>query len=125
MGIQTEFLETDQLHDEIQYLVDLLISLDVQQVLVLYGVGCTTEQLYDPIPVPVSDLATFIQASIDHGIFHLGDDDLYVEAVTPPCQFLLCHEHDLHLESADQELLRKVEAAWIHRGYTVVPSTDT
>ena len=119
MGIQTGHLQTDQLRQEIQYLVAFLTDHNVQQVQVLYGVGCTTEQLYAPIPVAVPYLATFIHMSIDSGIYHLGDDDLYVGAAAPACQFLLCHEHDLHLEAADEDILRSVEAAWRQRGYAV------
>ncbi len=124
VGIRTGFLETDQLRQEIQYMVDFLTGYNVQHVQVLYGVGCATDQLYEPIPVVVLALPTFIQTSIDHGIYHLGDDDLYVESASPSCQFLLCHEHDLHVEAVDAEVLRTIKAAWKQRGYAIFAHND-
>lgn len=119
MGIQTGVLENEQLRQEIQHMVDFLRGHNVQQVQVFYGVGCTTEHLYEPIPLAVSNLATFIQVSIDTGIYHLGDDDLSIETASPACQFLLCHERDLHFEAVDEDIVRSVEAAWKQRGYAI------
>jgi hypothetical protein len=68
------------------------------------------------------NLKGYIAKLEQQGIFRLGSSDLWIEAAENKAKYLLCHESDMHFQSSDVELIRRVIRRWLHQGYPLYVS---
>jgi len=112
-------LSVAQLLDEVPEIVKLLESSGIDRLLVEYGWGCKLEpgQLWQDIEIPLPELAAFIEASIQQGIYSPGQADLVVQDRDRTFECLFCHESDIHLETEDMSMIEHVNKRWMDKGY--------
>ena len=116
MTIGTAPLTPEATWQEIHALVIFLAEQGIDQVAITYGWGCTAGDVQQPIVVPLAALVGFLHKSIAQGIYHLGEDNLYIESGDPYIKITLCHEADIHFEAANTVLEARQRAAWESRG---------
>ncbi len=119
MEYRTAILIKPQLEQEIIFILHFLESNNKHNLNVSFGWGCSLDDdaLYQPKPLPLSGLSTFIAQSAASGIFSLGEGDFSIESQDGEISFLLCHESDIHVTAKKSELAQKVAAEWKARGY--------
>ena len=100
-------------------IVKLLQSSGVDRLLVEYGSGCKLEpgQLWQDIEIPLPELAAFIEASIQQGIYSPGQADLVVQDRDRTFECLFCHESDIHLMTDNDGLIAEATKRWMDKGY--------
>lgn len=123
MTIGTEPLTPEATWRELDMLIGFMQSLGIEQVAVTYGWGCRAEGIEQPVAVPLDELVSLLQKSIAQGIYHLGEDNLDIEASDPSLQITLCHEADIHFKAADQTLEARLRSEWQDRGVRVWPAS--
>jgi hypothetical protein len=98
--------------------VEVLRSAGMSEVLVAYGFGCDCpdEQLYQDVPAP--RLLPFMAEGERLDYYRIGKDNLHVKDGTGRCEFLLCHESDIHFISEDAELVERLKGIWLAAGFT-------
>lgn len=121
MTIGTAPLTPEATWREIDALVTFLTSLGVTQVTITYGWGCHAEGMEQSTIVPLSELVVFLQQTIAQGIYHLGEDNLYISADDPTLTITLCHDQDIHFEAASKSLEARLRGEWESRGHRVWP----
>jgi hypothetical protein len=118
--------------------VDYLRSNGIPEILVAFGWGCDCpdDQLYQDVSMPLERLQPFIAESEAADYYRVANDNLHVKDPAGRCEFLLCHESDIHLITDDDGLLKQMESIWLANGYKdvyakrgadwqkVVPVTD-
>src|SRR5688572_4046849 len=128
MTIGTAPLTLTAAWQEIDALVAFLAGLDIHQVAITYGWGCNARSIEQPVTVPTTALVEFLHKSIAQGIYHLGEDNLYIEANfgahaveerTVTLKIKLCHEADIHFETTDTAIEARLQAEWQNRGLRV------
>jgi len=102
--------------------VEFLSSNGIREILVAYGWGCDCpdDQLYQDICMPLERLQPFIAESEAADYYRVAKDNLHVKDPARRCEFLLCHESDIHLITDDNGLLKQMESIWRANGYTDV-----
>ena len=112
-------LSVAQLLEEVPELVKLLQSSGIDRLLVEYGWGCKLEpgQLWQDIEIPLPELAAFIEASIQQGIYSPGQADLVVQDRDRTFECLFCHESDIHLMTENDGLIAEATKRWMDKGY--------
>ncbi len=118
MELRTKTLDLPVLAKQLDSIVELCARFSPETVVVLYGWACNldTPDLWQKMPTPTAALRTFIRASMERGVYDLGESDLYIQDTDESFRFLLCHESDIHFRSLDQTLVDIVEAAWQDAG---------
>ena len=108
-----------QLLDEVSEIVKLLQASGIDHLFVEYGSGCKLEsgQLWQDIAIRLPELISFIQTSIEQGIYSPGQADLVVQDRDRTFECLLCHESDIHLASQDGVLIAEATRRWMDKGY--------
>jgi len=95
-------------------IAELWARFSPETVVVLYGWACNLDvpDLWQEMPTPTPALRAFIRASMERGVYDLGESDLYNQDPHESFRSLLCHESDIHFRSTDESLVNIVEAAW-------------
>ena len=117
MKIITSILNLKQLEDNIDYIINFFKANKQENIIIMYGWDCETDQQYVDIKKNINNLKKFIKNSHEKKIFNLGKSDLYITAKNKKSEFLLCHESDIHFESKDLNLVKRVKNYWIKKGY--------
>lgn len=99
--------------------VDFLQLHGIREILVAYGWGCDCpdDQLYQDVSMPLERLQPFITESEAADYYRVAKDNLHVKDPAGRCEFLLGHESDIHLITADDELLKQMQSIWLANGY--------
>jgi len=99
--------------------VDFLRSNGIGEILVAYGWGCDCpdDQLYQDVSMPLERLQPFIAESETADFYRVAKDNLHVKDPAGRCEFLLCHESDIHLITDDAGLFKQMESIWLANGY--------
>jgi hypothetical protein len=115
-------LDGAQVQQEIPFLCSIVRSGCCERIGVMYGVGCRIEwgELWGEkkIQIQTAYLDEWIADSIRRGVYSPGDSDLFIfdhDRLT----VRLCHESDIHVDSAEPELNRKCTTRWIEKGFRV------
>ena len=116
-------LDGSQVRQEITFICFLVATGDDPDLGLMYGVGChiQADELWKEVRIPRSSLPDWINRSIQAGIYRPGESDLFIcdgERVT----VRLCHESDIHIETADPTLVRQCVDRWLRRMYRVMRS---
>ena len=80
------------------------------------------DQLWRPTEIGTLELDVFVRHSEQEGIFKFGRCDLHIEDQHKKLEFRLCHESDIHFESAERPLVDQVIALWQSKGFTLYVS---
>ena len=124
MTIGTMPLTATATWHEINTLISFMMSLSIVKVTVTYGWGCQASDIEQPVVVPLDALVELLHNNIAQAIYHLGEDNLYIEtfeAADPALKITLCHDADIHVEARDAALEAQLRAAWEGRGIRVWP----
>jgi hypothetical protein len=99
--------------------VDFLRSKGIREILVAYGWGCDCpdDQLYQDVSMPLDRLQPFIAESEAANYYRVSKDNLHVKDPAGRCEFLLCHESDIHLITDDDGLFKEMQSIWLANGY--------
>jgi hypothetical protein len=119
MTIGTAPLTTEATWREIDAIINFLAALGIEQVAITYGWGCKADGVNQPVIVPLTRLTELLHNNIAQGIYHLGEDNLYIGADQPTLTFTLCHDADIHFEAADKSLETRLREEWQTRGHLV------
>jgi hypothetical protein len=119
MTFVTSPLTRTQLLEEIPQIVGWLQSNGIDNLIIEYGSGCKLEPelLWRDIEVRRADLVSFIQNSIEQGIYSPGQADLVVQDRDHRFECLFCHESDIHLATDDESILTQAAQRWLDKGY--------
>ncbi|MBZ5595036.1 MAG: hypothetical protein LAP39_22565 [Acidobacteriia bacterium] len=119
MTFVTSPLTPTQLLDEIPQIVGWLQSNGIDNLVIEYGSGCKLdpELLWRDIEVRRADLVSFIQSSIEQGIYSPGEADLVVQDRDRTFECLFCHESDIHLATDHESILTQAAQRWLDKGY--------
>lgn len=84
-----------------------------------YGWGCDLdmENMYQEVPLPLSELRAWLAQSTETGIFTFGESDLHIESCDREVEIELCHECDIHLTTDNEGLAQEVASEWAKRGF--------
>jgi hypothetical protein len=121
MTIGTASLTPEATWSEIDALILFLGSLGVKEVGVTYGWGCNAEEIEQPVSVPLAGLLALLAKNIAQGVYHLGDDNLYIGSDNPVLKITLCQDADIHFEAEETHLEVRVRQEWEGRGHRVWP----
>ena len=112
-------LTLTQLLEEVPEIVKLLQSSGIEQLVIEYGWGCKLEpeRLWQDIEVRALDLVTFIQDSIDKGIYPAGQADMVLRDRDGNFELLFCRDSDIHLMTDDDVILAEATKRWMDKGY--------
>ena len=121
MEVITQRLDGAALVQYLRLVADLCVALDPSGLDVSYGWACDLEidELYRDHRIESHGLLDFVEDSTRRGAFTLGESDLHIRGAGIDFEFMLCHESDIHFESADPELVRRVASAWKATGLSV------
>lgn len=122
MTIGTAPLTPDVRWQELDALVGFLAALGVTEVAITYGWGCTPFGDERTPTIPLAQLIQLLQNNIAQGIYHLGEDNLFIGASNPAQKITLCHDADIHFD-ADPNLEARLRGEWEARGHCVWPTT--
>lgn len=118
MEIASGYMKPEQVLEEVQEIVSLFQSLQIQDLIIFYGFGCECdiEEQYQDIAVKTDVLLDFLSQSMARGIYCFGDADFYIESRPRGIQFLLCHEGDVHIETENRQVANHFHARWSAKG---------
>ena len=107
-------LDLPDLADQLDVICEFCSEFAPESTVALYGWGCRLEtpELWREMPTPTSALRGFIRASVERGVYELGESDLFLQDEAKSFEFLLCHESDLHFKTEVEEWLQRVESRW-------------
>jgi hypothetical protein len=116
--VRTEPLSLDELRGSAPEMTESLRSTGHNSVDVTYGFGCNlpVDELWRPARIDSMQLATFIERSVEEGVFEFGAGDLHIEDPQGTLEFRLCHESDIHFGSDDPKLVELVINLWKQNG---------
>lgn len=119
MTFVTSPLTPTQLLEEIPQIAGWLQSNGIDNLVVEYGSGCKLEPklLWQDIEVRLADLVSFVQSSIEQGIYSPGQADLVVHDRDRTVECLFCHESDIHLATDHESILTQAAQRWLDKGY--------
>jgi hypothetical protein len=106
----TEYLSTDQMHAALLALPRVLQALLGEHTIIAsYGWAAKIhgDLRYKPMRDDTRWLQYLIEDSIEQRIIIPGASDFHFEVPEGRLDLLFCHECDLHLDGADDELLRR------------------
>lgn len=117
MELVTGVLDSFEYKQEIAFICRFLKRFDIHTVNILLAFGCDLEQSILPIgsdiPIPTSQLVSFLNGHEAKGIFRLGASDIYIkEDIRGIVEFYLCDENDIHCYSDDAELTQVISSRW-------------
>ena len=115
--VRTESLAGSQLQDGVLEIVGLLRSWALDRVDLSYGWGCNLpmDKLWRPQQIDAAQLGAFVEQSVAEGTFRFGQCDLHIEDLRRTLKFTICHESDIHFESAARELVDEIVSRWLVR----------
>ena len=120
MELRTQVLTAAQWEQEIGNLIYLLQVKGKHELIVSYGWGCDLDMddLYQEVPLPLSDLREWIVQAAVSGVFTLGEGTLHIRSQDKEVEFELCHEADIHVTTENKEMAQEVACGWTARGIT-------
>ena len=121
MTIGTAPLTVEATWHELRALAEFLAMLGIEHVTINYGWGCQPVGGDQSVTTPLAQLLEVLQNNIAQGIYHLGDDNLYISTSNPTLKITLCHDADIHFD-ANPALEARLRAEWQGRGHRVWPS---
>jgi hypothetical protein len=123
--MRTEALGADRIRAKVPQIIDLLRSWGRARVGVLYGIMCNlpVDDLWQTVEIDTAELETYIQQSVQDGIFEFGSSDFFIEDLAESLTFRICHESDIHFESSSEELVKQVLTLWHEEGITLYLSS--
>jgi len=126
MEIITQTLTTEQIRNELGYIVDFFRAHGTEELTVRYGWSCNLpmDELWQDIATTAEGLPRLVERSIADGLYPIGDADLFIRDRPGRVEFLLCHESDVHCESTDMEIVEQVKQQWQKRGYGGYEKSD-
>jgi hypothetical protein len=80
------------------------------------------DELWKEYEIPAASLPEWIDSSARSGIYEPGNSDLFIRDERTTAQ--LCHESDIHIRSADLEVIRRCVERWLAMGYSLHRSDD-
>ena len=121
MKIVTQQLDDATFATQLHLVAELCAAFDPSGLDVSYGWACRLgiDELYTDHRIESHRLLDFVDESTRQGVFTLGQSDLHIQGADIGFSFLLCHESDVHFESADLALVTRVVAAWKAAGLNV------
>src|SRR5450631_3799402 len=97
-------LPAEQLREEVPQIIAWLQERQVREVEVMYGCCLAPIDLaWKPMHIAISDVPSFIARSEVDGLFEFAQSDLWIKG--GDVEFLLCHEADIHVISADTKFI--------------------
>lgn len=119
--VRTQPLDGAALVSQPRLVAELCLALDPSGLNVSYGWACHLEidALYTDHRIESHHLLDFLDESARRRAFTLGQSDLHIHGAGIDFCFTLCHESDIHFESADPALVSRVVAAWKAAGLSV------
>ena len=67
--------------------------------------------------MPLERLQPFIAESETTDYYRVAKDNLHVKDRGGRCEFLLCHEADIHFITDDDGLIKQMQSTWLANGY--------
>jgi hypothetical protein len=119
--IVTQQLDDATLEAQLRLVSELCAAFDPSGLDVSYGWACELDidELYRDHRIDSHRLLDFVDESTRRGVFTLGQSDLHIQGADIGFSFRLCHESDVHFESADLALVTRVVSAWKAAGVSV------
>ena len=117
-------LTPEDIRNEVAHIIGWLRERNLTELEMMHGVGCgSTGAEWLTAKVALENLDELIAQSESEGLFRPSRSDLWIMTQehdidnNPKIQFRLCHEADIHVVSADAELLDVVKAHWLENGW--------
>lgn len=114
-------LGVTEVQEEIPFLCSMVRHDGAQQIGVMYGVGCRTDDdvLWRESKIRSADLDAWIADSILSGVYSPGDCDLFIfdhDRLT----VRLCHESDIHIETTELRIISECTIRWLAKGFRIL-----
>ena len=121
MEVATEQLDSAALVRQLRLVAELCYTLDPSYLNISYGWACNLEidELSSDHQIESRGLLDFVDKSSRRRAFTLGQSDLFIRGTTVDFCFTLCHESDIHFESADPALVGRVVSVWKAAGLSI------
>ena len=93
---------------------DYLVSIECGVVKVAWGWGCNLEleELWIYREISVELLHDYISKASLENVFIPNEADVFVQSINGEFEFTLSHEADIHFETTDPDLFRRVRQVW-------------
>lgn len=119
MELRTEVLTATQWERGVDNLICFLQDRGKHELRVSYGWGCDLDMddLYQEVPLPLSELRAWLAQSTEAGIFTFGESNLHILSGDREVELELGHERDIHLTTDNEGLAQEVASEWTRRGF--------
>ena len=118
-------INASQVLQEIPFICSLFANGGGPDIGVMLGVGCNTQNnnLWTEVKIPTPSLPEWINGNIQASIYEPGECDIFIFDGSRLTAHL-CHEADIHIQTADPATIRHCVERWLSMMYRVLRTDD-